>query len=91
VELAERLARILNLTFKAFDRAQLSAVADLPAAFAVKWRLVEQDLHGFALDGTIRADPVLDDRENDPLTLIARIAGELGCSEFLGEIEPQLV
>ena len=41
VELAERFRRVLNIAFEAVERGQFSGVADLPAAFAVEGRLVE--------------------------------------------------
>src|SRR5205085_4139 len=55
VELAKRLRSVLNLTGKALERAQLSAVADLPAAFTVERRLIEQDIDGFANLHTVGA------------------------------------
>ena len=60
VEAAERLRRILNIGVQALVAADLSGVADLPAAFAVERRLVGQDDDLVAGAGALDARAVLD-------------------------------
>ena len=91
VKLAERLRRVLNFADEAFESSQFSGVADLAAALAVEGRLVEQDLDGLADLGVLDALAVLDDRQDDALALVARIAGELGRAIFLDKVEPDVL
>ena len=91
VKLGERLRCILNFADETLEAGQLSRVTDLPAALAVEGRLVEQDLHRLADLGVLDASPVFDDREHDTLAFVARIAGELGRSMLLSEVEPDVL
>ena len=91
VKLAERFRRVLNIAFEAIERGQFSGVADLPAAFAVEGRLVEDHGHRFARRGAVDARAVLDQGEHDALAFVARVAGEFGRADFLGEVVPQIV
>ena len=88
---AKRLRRVFNLAFETLERGQLPGVADLAAALAVERRLVRHDLDRLADFGAFDAVAVLDDRQDDALTLVPAIARELGASELLGNIEPELV
>src|SRR6185369_17570241 len=78
VQLAKRLRSVLDLAFEALERSQRAGIADLPAAFAVEGRLVEQYLDRVADFGILDALSILDDRQDDPLAFVAGITGELG-------------
>ena len=47
MEPAQWLRRVLNFSDETLESCQLSCVANLPAAFAVKGRLVRDDFHRF--------------------------------------------
>src|SRR4029453_9026121 len=91
VKAAQRLGRILDLTLETLERAQFSGVTDLAAALAVEWSLVRDDVDDVADFRALDALAVLDHRKDDALAFVAGIAGELGASELLGDIEPKLV
>ena len=91
VELAQRLRRVLNVAFETIERSEFSGVADLPAAFAVERRLVEIDGDVVAFCSGVDARAVFDQRQDDAFALMARVAGEFGRADFLGEVVPQIV
>src|SRR5258708_31698455 len=62
VELAKLLRRILNFANESLERGQFPGVADLAAALAVEWCLIEQELDRLAHFGVLHALTVLDDR-----------------------------
>ena len=91
MKLSKRLRRILNFAFEANERAKFSRIADLSAALAIEWRLVEDDGDRFALPGLGDACPVLDQGQHHALAFMAGVAGEFGRTDFLGDIEPDIV
>ena len=91
VELAQRFRRRGNIGFEPVEHGQFSGVADLPAAFAVKRRLVEHDLDVIADRGAINQRAVLDDRQHHALAVMLRVTGEFGRAMLLGEVVPQFL
>ena len=89
-EAAEIFVRVLDLAEHAGCR-QRAGITDLPAAFGVERRLVDDDLDGFA--GRCGVDPraILDDRDDLALAFFRRIADEFGAARAFGNVEPDIV
>ena len=71
--------------------AQGASVAHLPAAFAIKGRLVQQQSHMRAFFGFFNGGAVLQNGEHLPFGLRGLIADKLGCAEFVLHIKPNAI
>src|SRR5262245_47323311 len=90
-EIVQPLMRIMHHDFRAGSRKNGAGIADLPAALAIKRRLVEQDLDLVAGGGLRNFDAGLEDRRDLSFGGFSLVAQKFGGTQTLLEIEPSSI